>query len=221
MKTTSKESNTMKKALLIIAALTLLVTSANADILWDQSAIDPVNYFMNSHSAGVWGTVIVYAASDIHVPVEANITSITTYYSNTGQWMAGSYPAVVDIYMKTGATPVTGTDDPLVTGIATTADLVDVGNGVFELRATGLNLPMIPGDYWIVLTPEIPDGPSFREFQFHSTDAWGDNSCSIEFGGWMPPSWASNGMEGALTIEADLTVATEEASWGQFKAIYR
>lgn len=210
----------MKKVLLTIAAIAMFASAASADVIWDQSATHDVDQFMNSISAGMWGTVIIYSASDINVTVPATITNITTYYTNTGQWVAGSYPAVVDVYAKTGATPVTGADDPL-NGLAVTIDLVDVG-GMFEVRATGLNIPVTAGEYWVVLTPEIADGPSFREFQWAAAAPWGDDSCNIEFGGWLPPAWApSGGLDGAMKIEADVTVATDESTWGQFKAIYR
>ena len=211
----------MKKLLITIAALTLLTGVASADdIVWDQSTIDPANSFMNSVSPGMWGTVMVYSASDVSIPVDLTITAVTTYYTNNGNWVAGSYPAVIDFYLKTGATPVTGTDDPL-SGTAITAELVDVGGGVFELQATGLNIDLVAGDYWVLLTPEIPDGPSFREFQYAAATPLGDSSCNIELGGWLPPAWASVGMDGAIMLSIDGTVAIDNASWGELKAMYR
>jgi hypothetical protein len=37
------------------------------------------------------------------------------------------------------------------------------------------------------------------------------------------PDWAPtvDGLDGAVLIEGDLPVATDESTWGQFKAIYR
>ena len=81
----------MKKLLLITAALTLMVSAANATILWDQSTVDPANSYMDSYSIGPWGDVIVYGACDFNLGAPATITSITTWYSANGEWIDGGY----------------------------------------------------------------------------------------------------------------------------------
>ena len=212
----------MKKLLLVIAVLTMSVSAASATILWDQAAYYPERYgFMDSYSIGPWGDVIVQAAHDFTLSVPATITSVTTYYTNDGQWAAGNYDATLDIYTKTGTTPVTGVDDPLATGTTVSVTLTDLGNGAFELKATGLNIALGAGDYWIMLSPTVPDGPAFREFHLISNAPSGDASASIEFGGWFAPAWGSVGDDGTLVIEGDVVVPTEAVSFGDVKSLYR
>jgi len=212
----------MKKVLLTIAALSLMASAASADILWDQSSI-PATYdsYMDSYSIGPWGDVIVYGASDFNLVVDATITSITTFYTNGGEWAPGTYDALLDVFVKTGPTPITGTDDPLATGMTVPVTLTDMGDGTLALTATGLSLALTAGDYWVMLSPTVPDGPGFREFHIMTDAAWGDPSAMIEFGGWMAPSWSSRNGDGTLVIEGDVTVPTEDTTWGQFRAIYR
>ena len=212
----------MKKLLLIIATLTLSVSTANADIIWDQSAIDPAgNNYMDSYSIGPWGDVIVYGASDFNLDVDATITSVTTFYTNTGEWAPGNYDALLDIYVKTGPTPVTGVDDPLATGITVPVTLTDTGNGSLALNASGLGIALAAGQYWIMLSPTVPDGPGFREFHYATDTSVLDNSAWIEFGGMFPPAWAPRNVDGTLLIEGDFVVSTEAVTFGNVKSLFR
>lgn len=212
----------MKKLLMIIATLTLSVSVASADVLWDQSAINPNgDSYMDSYSIGPWGDVIVYGASDFNLDVDAVITSVTTFYTNGGEWQPGNYDALLDIFEKTGPIPVDGVDDPLTTGVTVPVTLTDMGDGTLALNASGLNLALAAGQYWIMLSPTVPDGPGFREFHLVSETTVMDNSAWIEFGGWLPAAWADNGRDGTLLIEGDFTVATEAVSFGGVKSLYR
>jgi len=212
----------MKKLLLVLAAMTLMVSAANASILWDQTTMDaePDSY-MDSYSIGPWGDVIVYGASDFNIDVEATITSVTTYYTDSGEWTPGDYVALFDIYEKTGPTPVTPDDDPLTTGVEVPVTLTSMGDGTMALTATGLNVSLAAGQYWIMLSPTVPDGPGFREFHLVTNNPWGDNSAWIEFGGWLPGSWAPRDNDGTLLIEGDFAVPTEAINFGGVKALYR
>ena len=120
----------MKKVLLTIVALSLMASAASADILWDQSSF-PAAYdsYMDSYSIGPWGNVIVYGASDFNLVVDATITSITTYYTNGGEWTPGSYDALLDVFVKTGPMPITSGAQP-----ATAMALIRA-NGCSPLRS--------------------------------------------------------------------------------------
>lgn len=211
----------MKKLLLVIAALTLSVSAANATILWDQSIVDPANSYMDSYSIGPWGDVIVYGACDFNLGSPSTITSITTWYSANGEWVDGTYDVLVDVYAKTASTPVTGVDDPLVTGITVAGTLTTVGDGTMALTVTGLSISLAAGDYWIMASPTVPDGPGFREFHMAAADQIMDFSAWIEYGGMFGASWGARSMDGAILIEGDVVVATESASFGGVKSLYR
>lgn len=215
----------MKKVLLTIAALVMMTTAANAMVLWDQAPDTDLAIlgegYPDSYSIGFFGNVIVYGACDFNLGIDATITSVTTYYTASGQWVPGTYDALLDVYTKTGPSPITGTDDPLATGVTVSVTLTDNGDGTMSLTATGLSLSLTAGDYWIMMSPTIADGPSFREFHAPALAAWGDDSNVIEFGGFFGPAWGPAGMDGAITIEGDSAVPTEDTTWGQFKAIYR
>lgn len=215
----------MKKTLLAIAAIALLASSAYSAVLWDQSATraDGAGHW-DSDSPGMWGGGIIYGALDFTLTQDAIVQIVTTYYTNSGAWAPGTYDAKFAIYPKTGPTPVTGVDDPLsAPDIPVT--IADIGGGVLAVTATDLNRMLAAGDYWLVLSPAAPQGvvgvPEFHIF--HDGPVLGDPSCLIEFGGMFGPDWAPtvDGLDGAVLIEGDLPVATDESTWGQFKAIYR
>jgi hypothetical protein len=211
----------MKKLLLVIAALTLSVSVANATILWDQSIVDPANSYMDSYSAGMWGDEIIYGVCDFNLAAPATITSVTTWYTATGQWVDGTYDVMVDVYAKTASTPVTGVDDPLVTGVTVSGTLTTVGDGTMALTVTGLSISLAAGDYWIMATPTVPDGPSFREFHLAAADQIMDFTAIIQYGGWFAPEWTPQTMDGAILIEGEDVVATESVSFGGVKSLYR
>jgi len=212
----------MNKLLLIVAVLALSASAASATVLWDQTDVDlSASGYPDAESAGMWGTVTVYGASDFTLGSDAIITSVTTYYTNTGQWVPGNYTALLDVFVKTGPSPVTGTDDPLTTGVTIPVTLTDMGNGTFALNGSGLNIALPAGDYWIMMSPAIPDGPSFREFHVATSSVVGDFSNVIEFGGWFGPSWGSADQDGAMLIEGEVAVATESVSFGGVKSLFR
>jgi hypothetical protein len=211
----------MKKLLLVIAALTLSVSAANATILWDQSVVDPANTYMDSYSIGPWGDVIVYGACDFNLGAPATITSVTTWYTAGGEWVDGTYDVLVDVFAKTASTPVTGVDDPVATGVTVSGTLTTVGDGTMALTVTGLNISLAAGDYWIMASPTVPDGPGFREFHVAAADQIMDFSAWIEYGGWMTPSWGARSVDGSILIEGDAVVATESVSFGGVKSLYR
>jgi hypothetical protein len=216
----------MKKLLIIIAAMTLTVSAASGAVLWDQSATRPdLAGFWNSDSPGMFGGGQIFGASDITLATGSRITTITTYYTNTGAWAPGVYAAWFDIYPKTGPTPVTGTDDPLVAANVNVT-IADIGNQVLSVTLSGLNEELAPGDYWVLLSPVAPQGfIGVPEFQiFFDGPVMGDPSCQIEFGGFFAPVWAPNGdaLDGSILIEGDMdVVATEAASFGGVKSLYR
>jgi hypothetical protein len=221
----NQEMRKMKKLLLTIAILTMSISAANATILWDQSATraDLVGSW-DSESPGPWGGGLIFSANDFSLGSDAVITTITTYYTDTGAWAPGTYTAHFAIYAKSGTTPITGTDDPL-TALDVQVTIASIGNQVLTVTASGLGEALTAGDYWVMLSPVAPQG-GFGTPEFHiyyDGAPLGDPAAWIEFGGFMPPTWTPSFdlLDGAILIEGDTAVATEATSWGHMKSLFR
>lgn len=216
----------MKKLLLVIAVLTLSVSAANATILWDQSAAraDLFGYW-NSNSPGFgFGATEIYGLNDFSLATDATITTVTEYYTNTGAWALGDYPAKFAIFAKTDAAPTNPPIDPL-TAADVTVTVTDIGNQMLAVTLSGLNMALAAGDYWVLLSPIAPQGftgtPEFQIYYDGATN--GSQAYLMGIGGigggvWTPTSEA---WDGAFMIEGEVVVSTEAASFGGVKSLYR
>jgi hypothetical protein len=221
----------MKKLLLTVAMLTLLVSAAGAETLWDQSNYDP-NYsgFWNSESgcAFDWTGGTIHQANDIMVYDEVTIESISTYYDMLETGITGATQAYLWIAPKTGPKPVDGVDDPrnptTLVNITVTDDSADGGNA-FVVTASGLSWDLSPGEYWVSLTPIFPGGFWGPSYNISSLDSWGNDTsfweiCAqiggMSWGNSYPDHDASIKIEGSIRV-----VPTEHRSWGDTKALFR
>jgi len=210
----------MKKTMIILMALTLMAGNAAADILWDQT--DGYEgwsqgFFNNIAGAPPFGSTM-YTVNDVVVPAgNWLIDSVKIYYDGFNPGWAGAVTSAT-LYMepKTGSLP---TGDP-TTGMAVTVDCVVLGNGFLELTATGLNLGVEAGEYWIGLTPTTPNADNIHV----SVAAVGDDSPTYDAFGFPSPMWMAwaPGLDGAMLIEGVTdVVATEDVSLGSVKALFR
>lgn len=149
-----------------------------ADILLNQSQIDVGPNGVgapNSVSPGFNGWN-AFAVEDVTVGAGGwNITSVSTYFSALS-WNPGSVTtAVLNVFSKTGNSPIAANNpraNPTGQGslVSVTMNGFDVaGNGVWEIRADGLNINLAAGEYWIGLTPVGPTGPFGPDRQWSST----------------------------------------------------
>ena len=214
----------MKKLLLTLCLLVAMAGIATADVIWDQSDYD-VNWagYWNSETgcAPFGGTI--HVANDITIFDYVTVNSITTYYTKFDFGFMGVNEAYLWIAPRTGALPVTGTDNPHDPGLLVPVAVTDVG-GAFAVTASGLNVVLTPGDYWFSLTPIAPSGPWGPEFNIVSNTTIGMDSVAIEFCGFFPPAWVEGqpGLDASILIEGTVdVVANEDVSWGQVKALYR
>lgn len=207
----------MKMRSIVTGAIGLMLAAgaANAAVLWDQSAIDtsPTGQgLFNTISPGFNGSV-VFGVSDVTVPAGGwTIQSVSTYYTSFN--FPGGTSAVLNIFSKSGGVPI-AVNDPRAspTGNGTTVpvtatDLVVDFQGVREYTASGLNIVLAPGDYWIGLTPVQPGGPFGADFQWSTTSHSGSNQAawSLDFG--FPEGWFDYGTlsgvaqhDGAILIQ--------------------
>jgi hypothetical protein len=88
-----------------------------------------------------------------------------------------------------------------------------------------LNLTLLPGDYWIGITPRANIAQFDYQGMLEAANPWGDPAAQFDrfAGSWSqagPPTY-DHAMDGAFRIEGTIaTVPNENASWGRVKALY-
>ena len=212
----------------ITTALALLLVSlasaASAATLWDQSAISfspNAPAIQNGKFTGFGGGNF-FSVNDVTVPAGGwTVTTITEYFSDwEGVDMQAKAPNGVLILMpKTGAMPV-GAPSTSTTVPLTWTDTVQSGQGVYVMVASGLNLVLAPGDYWITVSPICPIDNFFgNNAQWPALTTLGASVATYD------TAWNSYyaGFDGAFKIEGfeGAATPTRNSSWGSLKALYR
>ena len=216
----------MKKLLVAIFAIVLLASAVQAEVLWDQSDYDAVNMlgFWNSVSGcAPFGGTIHYA-NDVQIFDEVTITSISTYYTPFNFDTASATQAYLYIGEKTGSIPVDGVDLPQENGSLIDITVTTDANGVFVITASGLSESLLPGEYWVSLTPILPGGMWGPDFNISSLTPWGDPSAFYEYCGMFAPAWGPSfdSLDGSILIEGTVDVVpTQATSLDGLKALYR
>jgi hypothetical protein len=219
-----------RKAVVVSLLLSALAPAAGAVTLWDQSNWDTngegsVNLSSTSCNF-INGNTKVHTASDVHFTQTVNITSISVYETDGNA--ASATQAYLWIAPKTGAMP---TENSSLVNNA--ANLVTISsayefNGseaALVVTASGLNISLPAGNYWVSLTPKHSLG--FFPYSIHrviSTGVVGDPTAAIEActsnANWFHPLDPSL-YDYAIKIEGNLPVPTHTTSWGRVKSIYR
>ncbi|MBZ0269628.1 hypothetical protein K8I85_15865 [bacterium] len=216
----------MKKVTTLVAFATLALAGlAHADVLWDQSDVDPfgAGTFDSISGSPPFG-LTVYAVSDITVDgISWNIDTITTWYSFIdGGWGLGIVQGAVSVFPKTGPFPVDGTDDPTLSAIVPMSCVME--GSTWKLTASGLGLSLPAGDYWIGITPEASSGPFGPEIHMGSATHIGDDTAAFDpFSFIGGPGWFSPGagLDASILIEGTRPVPVDDATWAGVKALYR
>jgi hypothetical protein len=210
----------MKSYLSVIGLISVLALagSATAEVLWDQSGLDPnQNGIANSISPG-FGGFVIYAVGDVTVDGSGwHVDSITQYYSSWNfDWLAAIANGSLHVFPKTGPLPV---GDP-ATSATVTMTAASNNPDVIEVTASGLSLDLSPGDYWIGITPSAPAGIFGANLQFASDTLVGDPVAVYDT---MFPGWgnAYGALDGAMLIEGTRPTPVEDTSWSQVKSLYR
>lgn len=198
----------MKKSFATSAVLSLsLAAMASADTLWDQSAIDinaPVNYQNRVGSSAPFGSQReYYGMADITVGAGGwTIDSISVYMSFWALYVNGpATGGVLNIVAQTPGQPPSSGYNPrrpanggsgqLVT--VTTTEFTFAAQTIDQVTASGLNIYLAPGNYWIGLTPTYAGGGFGLPGQWPSATLIGDDQyyrgANI---GTMDASWSDN-----------------------------
>ncbi len=214
----------MKAKLLAVSvfAVVILAQVASADTLWDQSDYDVWGMgFFNSESGSppfgsTWHTVC-----DVTIECGWLVESVTMYYSAIDPaWGGAITQGYLHVYSKTGPLPV---EDPTADPLVAMSAVLDVDH--FALTASGLNLDLPPGEYWIGITPIAPGGVMGPEICLSCLSYFGDPSASYDAYGMPMPMWMhfNPGLDAAILIEGVVNgpSATEAKTWGQIKALYQ
>lgn len=220
----------MNSRSILLAAATfaaLLARPVAADVLWNQSNYDAfgAGYF-NSISGGPPFGLTIYTVGDVTVGNGGwNVDRITTYYSRVDpNWGLAITEGTLLVFPKTGALPVDGADDPAAgSSVAMSGTLFD---DRIEVTASGLDLDLASGEYWIGITPVAPSGFFGPEIHMSSQTFLGASSASYDsFAFPGPPAWFefNPGVDAAMLIEGTLhdPVAVAPPSWASVKALYR
>jgi hypothetical protein len=166
----------------------------------------------NSYSPG-FGGFVIHSVNDVTVDDTWHVQSITQYYSawnfNWGSLTTG----YLHVAPKTGAMP---TFDP-ATDVQVPMSATLAGDNVFAVTATGLNIDLTPGEYWIGITPVAPAGISGANLQW-AAPLVGVTIASHENGAWHN---YYAGYDGAILIEGERPVSVDANTWGSIKSLYR
>jgi hypothetical protein len=153
-----------------------LAAAASADVLWDQSAISlsaPLSYQNHvTSSVGFGGQREAYGLADITVGASGwTIDSMSVFMSFWAIDVNGpATTAVLNIFAQTPGQPPSSAFNPRRTANGGVGQIVNVtttnftlsGQSIDQVTASGLNLYLAPGNYWIGLTP-IYSGGSFGQ----------------------------------------------------------
>jgi len=213
-------------AILMVAGLVAFAPAAGADILWEQTGFDPwgMGYFNSDSGAPPFG-MTVHTVCDITVDHAWAVESVTMYFSAMDwSWGEAISQGYLHVFPKTGTFP---TEDPTASQLVPMTGTVMSGTPVgdyFEVTASGLSLMLEPGEYWISITPFAPSGFWGPETCLSAATLIGDESPSYDpYADPGPPAWyiMNPGMDAAILIQGNSTVATETSTWGKVKALYK
>lgn len=194
-------------------AITLEGELAGPIVLWDQSAIDGTNAFVDQVFTDL-GQYSSFIVNDVSTGCAAwNVTQVTTYFTKgIGAWSPATVTtANLQVYPKTGALPAAGELPPEYT---VPINLVDLGTNWAAVADTSgiAELQGISGDFWIGLTPITAFGVNGQEFHETTVPTVGDVSAWRNPGGgfglgtaWNPLSLLGTPPEATILLEGFVT----------------
>ena len=189
----------MKKfALVSMTALAALVSAAGADVLWDQSDYNVAQAAFVDQEFGDFPDFSTYLVNDVAFGSGVNVTDVTTYFTSNFSGLWGSITSArLNIYDHAP----TAADNPS-TGTSVGVSITDNGDGSLSAHASGLNINLAAGTYWVGLTPIGDFGVVGQEFHLASFTSTGADSLARNPGGGfgIGTDWVNAGVTfGGLT----------------------
>ena len=200
-----------------------LVSSAGAEVLWDQSNWHPtqgtVDLSSNSCSQ-INGNTKVHIANDVHFDNPVHITAVRIYeFRGT---VEGATQALLWIHPKNSVLPTTSSDSlelaSLLVNIASVTEKAGLDSCV-RVTASGLDIELPAGDYWVSLTPRHNFGgtPPYSYHLVTTSAVVGDASASIVActvnSSWVYPLDPDR-YDYAIKIEGEVHRSTSAAATG-------
>lgn len=213
----------MNSKLIKLSVLALIIAfagMAQAEVLVDQSEFDvSVPGFLNAVAGAPPMGSTIYTVSDITVDGTGwAISSISTFINALGGFETEVTIGYINIFPKTGPLPEEVPGQSMMVDVTVT----DLTNNNFQVTASGLNIELEPGEYWIGLTHMAS---AFNSgIHLSSTTFMGDETPSYDIGGFPMPMWATwnPGYDPAILIEGDSNVvSTSTSTMSQVKSLYR
>ncbi len=211
--------------LLVAVAVIVLAQAAGAVTLWNQSDFDVWGMgFFNSVSGSPPFGSTNYCVNHVTVECGWYVESISTYYSAVDPgWGSAITEGYLHVFTKTGPLPIDGSDDPTTSSLVAMTAVLNGDH--FILTASGLNLDLPAGEYWIGITPIAPGGVMGPEIHLSSMTYVGDASASYDAYGMPMPMWMNfnPGLDATILIDGTVTgpSATDGTTWGRLKALYQ
>lgn len=200
----------MNKAMAIGMVLALAGAAQAQTTLWDQSQLDwNASGFWNSISGSPPFGATVYTVADVTVPAGGwTVTSISMYFSQLeSDWSQTVSQGRLYVQPKTGSMPTVLPGGSLIPMSATVLFDPNVQQAYAEVTASGLNIALAAGDYWIGITPAAPSGFFGPELGIASANPSGNNSSSYAVGGF-PAGWQDTTVDAAIKVRGIPTPGT-------------
>jgi hypothetical protein len=198
------------------------VASASATVLWDQSQLvdywaqPPIITSQEFPPPDPFGAYSAYTMNDITTDGQNwTIQEITVYYSRystPSPWQSVVTQARMSVIPKTGALPDNSFDGQLVNVTLTpfTQNNVDY----LAITASGLDIPLAAGEYWVGLVPLAPlasigyyqEVPVQTPLLKEDETAWRNPGNGFGAGtDWMP--WDVVGSDYLINTDQSITIA--------------
>jgi len=212
---------------MLVVCAALFAVPAKSDTLWDQSAIDEtIGGFFNSISGNPPFGLTYYVVNDVTVPASGwMVQSIKVRFSGvSATWGGGISQGRLVVYPKVGSLPLNTENPGTLSMVPMSGAFITGGvNNYWDVTASGLNLALLPGDYWIGITPAAPAGFFGPETQRAAAVHVGDDAATWNAHA-SPLAWATNaGKDGNILIigTPGLPTPTAPSTWGAIKKLYR
>jgi hypothetical protein len=149
----------------------------HATTIWNQSNYNTGNSALANQVFGPAGPQYTsYIVDDVVVdPGGWAIDSVTGYFLGGGLPATGT--ATLNVFSESGTLPL-GTDDPTAGGTVNVVYTLQP-DGSYSVTASGLNLNLTAGNYWIGLTPILDFGTYGQVYQFTTSSAVNGNPAAF------------------------------------------
>lgn len=199
------------QAALVMGLAGLVSSAAQADVLWDQSAInlDSTVSMPNWTKTSGIGQREAYGMTDVTVPAGGwTIQSISIYVGT----LAFNTPttATLNIFPKTGALPTAANNPRLVanggTGVSVpvtvTSFEINGNSGQFanDINASGLSIALAAGDYWIGLAPRYVGSSADNQWPAATTFGSGQ---AVRFAAPLDAAWTDTAALFGNSVQED------------------